>query len=111
MFERSIQGAVNIIHTSESFSGDALDSYQELVDEIVDDGKPMIVFDLSEVPLINGKGIELLLASQEQCLSRGGNLRLAAASSTTAEILRITKVDQKFEVFGKVSSAVGSFVR
>ena len=111
MFEQSRHGAVNVIKTSQPFSGDSVDPFAEIMQELILAGQPMIVFDMSDVPLVDSRGLEILLEVKDDCDRRGGNLNIAAANPLCADIFELTGVCDRFEMYASVSDAVGSFIK
>jgi len=111
MFERFRQGAVDVIRGKDSLTVEKIKQVSKLLDECVQRGQPRIVFDLEEVPLIDGAGLEMLLDVWDRCLKRGGVLKLSAPNPLCREILSITDVGPQFEIFGDTLSAAGSFAR
>ena len=71
----------------------------------------MLVLDMHEVPLIDSAGLEALVEVQQQIQNKGGNIKLASLNQLCKEILRITRIEEKFETYQDVKSAVGSYVR
>ena len=111
MFEQVMQGAVSVIRGTAPITDSELPQLFELADGISTSGQPMVVFDFSQVPLINSVGLEGILNLRERFNQRGGSLKLAAANSLVSDIFRATEIDQQFEVYEQVSQAVGSYVR
>ena len=111
MFERSTQGAVSVISTRDPLSGPVVEELREISNELLVAGQPMLVFDMSEMPLISGTGLELLLDMKQSFLRRGGNLKIAAPNSLCRDVFRITGVADHFEIHGGLNEAVGSFVK
>lgn len=66
------------------------------------------VLDLSELDNIDSRGLESLLWLQEQCDERLGQVRLAACTDHINEILRMTRLDSRFERCDDVHSAIES---
>ena len=123
MYQKKLQGAVQVIDGSEPLSADHVDEVSGLfeaclTDEVsglfeacLTDGQPMVVLDLEKVPLIDSAGLELLLDVQENYQQRGGALKLAAANHLCDDILTATGVGDRFETYQDVANAVGSFIR
>ena len=109
MFERSTQGAVSVISTQDPLGGPVVDALREITNELMGAGKPMLVFDMSELPLISGSGLELLLDIKQSFSRRGGNLKIAAPNSLCRDIFKVTGVADHFEIYGELHEAVGSF--
>jgi anti-anti-sigma factor len=111
MFERVTNGVVNVIRGDLPLNVDHVEEMTDLLKECLRTGQPHVLLDLTNVPLIDGAGLELLLDFNEECQELGGLLKLAAPSPLCEEILSVTGVGEQFEVFHDVLSAVGSFVR
>jgi anti-anti-sigma factor len=111
MFERTRQGAVEVIRGDQPLSLDYVPKVAELIAGCEQHGQPRVVFDLTDVQLIDSSGLELLLDAQESFTRCGGQMKLVAPKGLCREILGVTGVGRRFEVFGDTSSAVGSFVK
>jgi len=111
MFEESKQGAVDVIRGIDTVSADHIELLRTAFDRCLESGQPRVVFDMQSVPLIDSAGLELLLDAQENYQARGGLLKLAAANALCREILKVTAVGNRFELFPNTAAAVGSFSR
>lgn len=110
MFERKTQGAVDVISGNDRISGDHVAELDELFEACLTQGQPQVVLDLQGVALIDSAGLELLLDTQEKYQRLGGTLKLAGPGSLLREILKVTGVGARLELFGDARSAVRSFV-
>lgn len=111
MFEKTRQGAVAVISGDEPLNAENVDSVRELISSCTSEGRPDLVIDMKKIPLIDSAGLELLVESRQQCISRGGIVQLAALDPLCRDILRVTGVDNLFELHDDVVAAVGSFAR
>jgi len=111
MFERSKQGAVDVVRGDDPLNVDFVPRVLQLLQECGAHGQPRAVLDLAGVPLIDSAGLEMLLDVQEDFQRRGGALKLAVRSSLCREILSVTGVGGHFEIYPEAASAVGSFVQ
>lgn len=111
MFKLRKQGAVRIVSGDQALAGEGVCEAARICDEALLLGQPRLVFDLQGVPLMDSKGLELLLDVQERCSNCGGALHLAAPSSLCRDILCATEVAENFVIFSDVLSAVGSFAQ
>jgi len=109
MFERQRTGAVDVIRGGEPLNHQEVAALASLFDACVATGQPRIVLDLERVPLIDSAGLELLLDCQEKCAARGGALKLAAPTPLCRDILTVTDVLSRFQVYQDSLSAVRSF--
>ncbi len=111
MFERVTNGVVNVIQGDLPLNVDHVEEVTDLLRECLQTGQPQVWLDLTNVPLIDGAGLELLLDFREECQQLGGGLKLAAPSTLCEEILSVTGVGEQFEIFRDALAGVGSFVR
>jgi anti-anti-sigma factor len=111
MFERLMQGAVELIRGDEPINAEHVEELAALLREIAGRGQPFVVLDLEKVPLLDSAGLELLLDYRDSFQQLGGALKLAGPNPLCEDILSITGVGAGFEVFRESLAAVGSFVR
>jgi anti-anti-sigma factor len=111
MFERTRQGAVDLIAGDDPINVDFAPQVLGLLEECGHRGQPRVVLDLERVPLVDSAGLEMLLDVQEDYQQRGGALKLAVRHSLCREILALTGVGRHFEVYTEAASAVASFVQ
>ena len=76
---------------------------------VLENDRPYLVFDLSEVYQLNSLGVTVLLRCMEEVIKRNGDLKLVAPSPQLAAILELTRISDLFETFENCSDAVESF--
>ena len=111
MYSVESQGAVDVIKPMVPMSQENAGDLMETVEVRLSKGKPMVVLDMRDVPLIDSAGLDSLLDVQQALHSRGGIMKLAGVPQLCQEILRITGVEQQFESHLDVKNAVRSFVQ
>ena len=111
MLQVENQGAVTIFRGDVPLAGESVEQAAEVMQTSMRQGQPLAVLDLQNVPLIDSAGLELLTAQQEQFERNGGCLKIAAPNPLCRDILRCIGIDKRFEMYGDVKAAVGSFVR
>ena len=111
MFERTKQGAVDVIAGNDPLNVDFVDQLANMLGECLGQGQPRVVLDMKETALVDSAGLELLLSVLENYQQRGGCLKLATPNPLCKEILAVTGVGSNFETFDDTSSAVRSFVQ
>ena len=110
MFQQKRQGAVDIVGGGERISGDRVAELAAVLDACVKRGQPRVVLDLQGVALVDSAGLEMLLDSHEEYQRMGGDLKLANPGALCGEVLKVTGVGVKFEIFSDTGSAVRSFL-
>jgi anti-sigma B factor antagonist len=76
---------------------------------LLENDRPRIVLDCSQLQQIDSAGIEALLECMEEVMKRDGDLKLATLSPSCAAILELMRVDRLFEVFETADEAARSF--
>jgi anti-sigma B factor antagonist len=67
------------------------------------------VVDLSKTRGVDSAGLESLTWLRRTCEERLGEVKLAAPSETVRTVLRLTRLDERFEVHENHEAAVASF--
>jgi anti-sigma B factor antagonist len=111
MFLVETQGAVDVVKPGCPLNDDAVSRLQETLAGLAFAGQPMVVLDMSQVPLVDSAGLEALLDARDLLRESGGTLKLAAVSPLCADVLRIAGISQLFETYHDAKAAVRSFVR
>jgi anti-anti-sigma factor len=111
MFEQKRQGAVDVIVGGERIAGDQVPELAAMLAGKAGRGQPHVVLDLQSVAVMDSAGLELLMDTQDEYQRSGGALKLANPGALCREVLKVTGVGSKFEVFPDTRSAVRSFVQ
>ena len=110
-FQVESHGAVVVFRGEEPLAGDSVSQAAATMHSSMRKGQPLAVFDLQGVPLIDSAGLELLAQQQDEFERNGGCLKIAGINPLCFDILRCNGLDRRFEMYGDVKAAVGSFVR
>ena len=111
MFQRQRQGAVDVIGGEVPVNAENAQELESRLKEVIQRGQPRVVVNLAGVPLLDSRGLELLLDYRDHCARRGGALKLAAPNPLLRDVLIVTGADAEFEVFDDAVAAVGSFAQ
>ncbi len=111
MFQIESQGAVELIAPSEALNHESAESLLEMIANQSFSGQPMVVLDLSNVPLVDSAGLEALLDVQQNLREASGTLKLAGLTPLCTDVFRITGLSERFEIYADTKQAVRSFVR
>lgn len=66
-----------------------------------------VVLDMERVPMIDSRGIGLLMAIRSHCAKAGGRIFLSAPQPYVAEALRVTNIDRTVTVCDSRDEALG----
>lgn len=111
MFEHYKQGAVDVVSGEGPLNHENVDAINEIAAPWLTRGQPRVVVDLERVPLLDSEGLEWLLDAQDTCMRRGGAIKIASANHLCHQILDVTGVSRRLEVFPDLTTAVGSFAQ
>ena len=81
----------------------------DLLHDLIEQGKKMVVIDLSKVDWMNSTGLGLLISGLTTLSKAGGELKLAMVTEKIQSLLTITKVITIFKTYDTVEEAVKSF--
>lgn len=108
--EQTRHGTSTIILIHGSLVNEELVKLNVAIDEILSSGVSNIVLELSDVPFIDSAGLELLLELVSRFGKLGGEIRLAALNDVCMEIFSATRMDNFYNPFTDVDSALRSMV-
>jgi anti-sigma B factor antagonist len=74
--------------------------------QLVTDGPPQVVVDLSGLSFIDSMGLGALVSGLKRARAHAGDLRLAGPSDHVAKVLSITRLDQAFVVGADVDTVL-----
>lgn len=111
MFEKSRQGAVDLIQGADPINKETVAELKSLLESCLRSGQPRIVLNMERVSLLDSRGLEALCDFQQMCIVRGGAMKMASVPTLCRDILETTGVAAMFEMFDNVLTATGSFAR
>ncbi len=82
--------------------------FKETLQNLIKQNKKNIIVGMSDIKFINSNGIEILVGGYTTVKNGGGNLKLVNSSSKVKGVLSITKLNQVFDNFDSVESALKS---
>ena len=82
---------------------------EKTFNEILDDGKTGIVFDMDQVDFISSRGLWVLLETQKACKRGNGKLILVNVSDDMQQSLDLAGVKHFIDILDDETAAVGSF--
>jgi anti-sigma B factor antagonist len=82
---------------------------EKAFNEIIEDGKTGIVFDMQDVDFISSRGLWVLLETQKACKRGNGKLVLVNVSDDMQQSLDLAGVKHFIDIMDDLTAAVGSF--
>jgi len=83
--------------------------FQDLLHNLLDEGKKNVVINLAAVKFMNSSGLGMLISGFTTMKNGGGSLILANATEKINSLLVITQLITIFENFESIDEAVESF--
>ena len=78
---------------------------EEVIPELLKEGRNKLIFDLSGVTHIDSTGIGRFIDTYSRLMKVGGKMRLAGATGAVRESFRVTRLDTVFSFFPTVEEA------
>ena len=104
------KGGVTILDPKGKITiGDGDIALRETIGTALENGHDDLLINFSRVRRMDSSGLGELVASVEKAKARGAALKLTNLSASVEELLTITSLMQKLEVFEDEDSAVASF--
>lgn len=103
------RGPVIVMELPDKLNQTTAESFLAELQPMLEEDRPCIVLDCSQIQFLDTAGVDMLLHCLEQAMKRDGDLKLAAVSPASAVILELMRVDRLFEVFETADQAVRSF--
>ncbi len=108
--EKNTHGAVTVLKPVGAVTQkDADDLHIQLVD-VGRQSLGRMVLDVTAVPFMDSRALEVLLEFNEELSASGRALKLCGVSDLLREVLELTDLLSSFECFEDVNSAVRSFL-
>jgi len=111
MFEITKRGAVHVLSGSQPLNAAHIQTVKDVCTPCIEQGQPRMVVDLTDVPLIDSAGLELLLELRDRSERRGGGVQICSPNSLCRDILIATGLADQFAIFEDQATAVGSYAR
>ncbi len=103
-------GAVTVVKPVGPLVGPDGDRFREHVTDVIGRSLGRFVVDASAVPLVDSRGLEVLVDIANELGESGQALRLCGTGETVREVLELTELSGLFEHYSDVNTAVRSFL-
>jgi len=76
---------------------------------LIKKGERYFVLDMSDLDFIDSAGMASLVLNHKQIVAANGKMVLAALQISVRKVLQLTRTDQVFQIYEKLSTAINSF--
>ena len=102
-------GNVLVAHTPDELTEDTAAAFFDALDAPVESGHLRIVLQMDRSEIYDSSGLTALLDFQDKLKESGGSVKISGLADHGRKIFEVTRLDQRFDVFGSVIDAVASF--
>ena len=103
-------GVVSVLAPSFPLIDENLGELKIQMHEFLEQGEIKIVIDFSEIPLVDSKGIELLMDIYEKACQKSGGIKLCKLNELCNDIFVATRMNTFFDIFNEPEEAARSFL-
>ena len=96
-----------VIRLTGDFTVDAVEPFKRIVQEQLSRSRDFIL-DFGHVEFIDSRGLETLLWLQDQAAEQLGQVCLIGASENVCTVLRVTRLESRFQVHEELRGALRS---
>ena len=104
------QGAVTVMKPEGPLIDKDAADFKSRAGTVIRDSMGRLVLDMSGVPFVDSKGLEVMVELAEEMAGQGQSLKLSDMGKTVREVLEITELVSHFDHFEDVNSAIRSFL-
>lgn len=108
--QRTNVGAVAVLSPRGPLAQDDAERFAPVLQGIIRETYGRVVLDLSGVPLVDSRGLEVLLDATDELASSGRTLRLCGGNELIREVLELTELASQFEYYADAHAAARSFL-
>ena len=108
--EETQVGAVTVLKPEGALSQDDTEPFGQRLTEALGRSFRRLVVDMSAVPFVDSRGLEVLVDATEELAESGHALKLAGTNELLREVLELTELTSLFEHYEDVNAAARSFL-
>lgn len=99
---------ITVLTVSGELTADQTDPFRRSIQDRFEAGIRHVVLNMEYLTYVDSAGLEALLWAMDEASSRGGHLRLVAPDLTVKTILRVTRLERRFNIHDTIESAAKS---
>jgi anti-sigma B factor antagonist len=105
LYYDDVDGDVLVIKADGGLNGDTADRFVSDIEKLVDAGLTKIIVDCDRLEFISSRGLGVLIRLHKRMKEHAGDVKIASVRSTILDILRMTRLDKRLEIYPDVSRA------
>ena len=107
--DKEIIKNVGVLRLSGRLGAKSVQMLRESVSALLESGTVSIVIDMGGISFIDSSGLGSLVACQRSANNEKGEIRLASLQDQIQELVKLTRLNQLFEIFDDCETAVKSY--
>lgn len=104
MIETTTRADTTVIRIKHDIVASHLDTLREELREVVAQGNTRLALDLSEVSIVDSKGLAVLMACYKSVAAEGGALTLVTGDADLLKLFRMVRLDEYVAIVESVES-------
>lgn len=100
---------VTILDVSGKLAGDAGDTLEDTIDELLKEGRNQLVLNLAAVSFVDSASLGRLVSLRSAVIGDGGMLKLLNPTARISDVMVTTKLEMVFDTFESEPDVVQSF--
>ena len=100
------EGSVSVLELNGDLDVSSAPTLQTALQQLMDDGRQLVVLDLGAVPFMDSSGLGVLVAANRRLIAAGGQIALASAAPALRKVFQLTRTNRLFKLYDAVSDAV-----
>ncbi|MHC4141363.1 MAG: STAS domain-containing protein [Planctomycetota bacterium] len=105
LYYDDVDGDVLVIKADGGLNSETADRFVSDIETLVDAGLDKIIVDCSLLEYISSRGLGVLIRLHKRMELRKGDVKIASVKSAILDILRVTRLDKRLEIYPDVSRA------
>jgi anti-anti-sigma factor len=105
LYYDDVDGDVLVIKADGGLNSETADRFVSDIETLVDAGLNKIIVDCSLLEYISSRGLGVLIRLHKRMELRKGDVKIASVKSAILDILRMTRLDKRLEIYPDVSRA------
>lgn len=111
LLKRRAVGAVEVLTFPSRADAKVAGEARKELQELIDDGRVRLVFDLSGVGFVDSSGLSVLVTALKKTRSAGGDVALVGLTDPVRSLIELTRLQSAFAMFDDVDAAAAELAK
>ena len=105
LYYDDVDGDVLVIKADGGLNAETTEKFISDIEKLVDVGLRKIIVDCSRLEYISSRGLGVLVRLHKRMKQHEGDVKIASAQSPLLDVLRLTRLDRRLEIYPDVPRA------